>query len=599
MTKKSQQKKKDKYPDYQENNVVNNILFFSLLILVVLLSVSKLSNEDDFFWHFATGRYIIESGTVPSADVFGHTTQGAGWIPFEWGWDVITYLIFSSLGYLGLVIFCSLIAVSIISLFYYLLKKLKVSDTVSIFFLLVFLFGVFERFVPRPQIISYLFFTLLIFIFISYRYINRSNYKILFLLPLIFLIWTNMHMGIIAGVVLFIIYIIAEFLTYKFPKKFSSREITPMNKAELVRLVLIFIACLLVMFLNPHGLNTYIYAYKHLQMKMLENVNEWNSPFFERFVGRFYFNVYLFFLISIIPVLYYSVKKKDIFAAILSVSFGLNSLRALRYTVDFIILTLVFSAVSVNFILQNLRNRRIKEFLTLRPELKLLLILIIIFLAANIPGNKLYYSYLKYTRFSGVGLDSNYYPVKMFNFIRENNISEIGEKPFNTFECGGYYIWEFPGKKNFIDSRNLNDSIMNDYQQIYSRLPGFEKKIESIGFDYAICVIPDMPADPQLMKITMLNYFFNSPDKWKLIWWNDRGALFVKNENKFSDLISKYEYKTVNPYNIIFNRNLIDKKLTENKQGIIQEINMKKAEEYGSIFLTVLFKNHGNKLTLE
>jgi len=81
----------------------------------------------------------------------------------------------------------------------------------------------------------------------------------------------------------------------------------------------------------------------------------------------------------------------------------------------------------------------------------------------NIPDNKLYHSYLEYARVAGIGIDSNYYPAKMFSFIRDNNIQEIGERPFNTFECGGYFLWNFPGKKNFFDSRDLNDFIMNEY----------------------------------------------------------------------------------------------------------------------------------------
>jgi hypothetical protein len=65
-----------------------------------------------------------------------------------------------------------------------------------------------------------------------------------------------------------------------------------------------------------------------------------------------------------------------------------------------------------------------------------------------------------YARFAGIGLDSNYYPVAMFNFIKDNNIQDIGERPFNTFECGGFFLWNFPGKKDFFDSRDLNDSIL-------------------------------------------------------------------------------------------------------------------------------------------
>ncbi|MFO1418384.1 MAG: hypothetical protein U1E83_06905 [Methylotetracoccus sp.] len=44
----------------------------------------RLSYDGDVFWHIATGRWILEHGTVPARDVFSYTVAGAPWTAHEW-----------------------------------------------------------------------------------------------------------------------------------------------------------------------------------------------------------------------------------------------------------------------------------------------------------------------------------------------------------------------------------------------------------------------------------------------------------------------------------------------------------------------------------
>ena len=80
---------------YKENPVINYTLLGIFLIFLAFFSTFKITGDDDVFWHLATGRLILNTGHVPSVDVFGYMTQGQEWMPFEWGWDVITYFIYS------------------------------------------------------------------------------------------------------------------------------------------------------------------------------------------------------------------------------------------------------------------------------------------------------------------------------------------------------------------------------------------------------------------------------------------------------------------------------------------------------------------------
>src|SRR5690349_18060073 len=93
------------------------------VVFIALLTTFKISGDDDVFWHLATGKYVVETGHVPSTDVFGYVTEGQEWMPFEWGWDLLTYFIYNIAGYNGISILRTIIIIISFSLFFVILRK--------------------------------------------------------------------------------------------------------------------------------------------------------------------------------------------------------------------------------------------------------------------------------------------------------------------------------------------------------------------------------------------------------------------------------------------------------------------------------------------
>ena len=79
-------------------------------------------------------------------------------------------------------------------------------------------------------------------------------------------------MGIIAGMSLMGLYVASEVIMFLYPGRFSNKELPALSKPDLVRLLLILLASILVMLVNPNFYQTYIYAYEHTKIKMLETV---------------------------------------------------------------------------------------------------------------------------------------------------------------------------------------------------------------------------------------------------------------------------------------------------------------------------------------
>lgn len=579
---------------YKANPAFDYVLLAAFSLFIIFFTTFKISGDDDVFWHLATGKYVVETGHVPSTDVFGYVTQGQEWMPFEWGWDVVTYNIYKAFGYTGISVFRTTIFLLIFFIYYLILRKFRVSTTLSVFMFLIIAFGIIDRLTPRPHIISLLFFVLLLYLIISFRYFNRKNIYLYFI-PVIFLLWSNMHMGILAGMFLFGIYVISEVITYFKPASFSSKEVSALDKKQITLLVIIFIVSLLVMLINPNGFATYIYAYSHTKMKLLETINEWRSPFDSMYSGGFVGNIYKTFLFLGVFVLYYAVKKKDLFFALVYIGFMVYSVRAVRFTVDYIIIIAIFLIVAINFIVINLRNKNLASFINDKPALKVVISLLLVFLTFNIPNDKLYLEMLQYYRVSGFGINSDFIPTQMFDFMKENKITEIGEKPFNHFGTGGYLVWSFPNAKNFIDSRNLNDNIFNEYNSIISKRPGFEKKLNDYNIDYVIYLAPDLVRGPQEMQQTIISYLSQKSDEWKLVFWDDKSFLFVRNIPKFKEVIDKYDYKFLTPYNIVYQPQNVEKGFKTNLEEFKKEVNRQKTLEPKGVFINSVLNKYQSK----
>jgi hypothetical protein len=300
-------------------------------------------------------------------------------------------------------------------------------------------------------------------------------------------------------------------------------------------------------------------------------------------------------LIAGIFILYYSFKKKDLFASLLFIGFAVYSVRAMRFTVDYVLILFVFLAISLNFVIESVKNENLRDIIFRKPLVKIALSIFFLFLTLSVSSNDLYLKYLKYYRVTGFGINSDFIPTQMFDFMKETKVTELSDKIFNHFGTGGFFVWNFPEKKNFIDSRNLNDDIFFKYNQIIAKQPGFEQKLNEYGIEYSIYLAPDLVRAPQEMEQTIISYFSKNKD-WKLIFWDDKSFLFVKNIPKFSELINKYEYKYVTPYNVIYQKTILDKGVNTDKEIVKKEINRKFAEDPNGIIINSAIKLIGNKL---
>ena len=72
--------------------LIEGVLLSGLLALV-LISVGRPIWNIDLFWHMAAGEYIVTTGTLPTTDIFSAITPERSWVTFQWGYEVLVYLV--------------------------------------------------------------------------------------------------------------------------------------------------------------------------------------------------------------------------------------------------------------------------------------------------------------------------------------------------------------------------------------------------------------------------------------------------------------------------------------------------------------------------
>ena len=84
--------------------IATKLLLVILLLVLPLAfaSVGRVFHDGDTSWHLAVGRWIVEHGRIPDADVFSYSAAGTPWVAMEWLSDLIFVAAYSIAGYAGL-----------------------------------------------------------------------------------------------------------------------------------------------------------------------------------------------------------------------------------------------------------------------------------------------------------------------------------------------------------------------------------------------------------------------------------------------------------------------------------------------------------------
>ena len=234
--------------------------------LTVFLASLYRPIDPDLGWHLKYGEYFFKHFRILRENIFSTEMAGFMWPNISWGADLFYFGSYRLGGFLGL----TLLGAIVVTLTFYFFAKafnLDFWEKAVIFPLILFFMNPVNSNSFRGQSLSLLLFGILVYLFTRYE---EKKGKTLYFVPLVFLIWANIHGLFVLGLGVFVIWEIF-YLLLRYSDNKSWHVLIPQIKILGIVTFLSFGATLI----HPFGFEIYQDAFSHFNDPLLKRIAEY------------------------------------------------------------------------------------------------------------------------------------------------------------------------------------------------------------------------------------------------------------------------------------------------------------------------------------
>jgi len=502
-------------PFTEIGKIIAGVLFFLFIFMFFYLPIEI----GDIGWHLSTGKWIVEEGAFPKEDIFSFTDIAAPRIESQWLGSSLYYAVYKMGGVQGLKVFRAGIFLLIVLIFFCFAYR-KIPFPILLFLCLLLSFALYTRCLLRPLSFNFIFIQIFLICLFSYEF--RHDRRSLYVLPLLGIIWSNMHLGsFVYAVLIVLMFLFSNCVLYG---KAIIKKQTNEQKSSLIKirdLTVLTVVYLCSFFINPYGLEGAMQPIKVFLIPLLSGFQSFNS-FNEEFQPPVYILsakalwFYVLLVLGIVGLL--SSKKKSILLYLLFFISLFLFLRAARGSVFFAIMSLYVIALCAQDLSALTRWKTLKYS-------KLINVLVGIFIigAMGFYSNKFYKDKvfvngkILNTR-NLVYVPGN--PISAIEFMKENNLSG---RIFNSDRWGGQILWSaYPQLKPFVDGRQVDAEIFQLYLAILGNPELYWPQAqEKYQFNMALLNAAHASSLDTIEYLQKLS-------SWQLVYIDGTSILFVK-----------------------------------------------------------------------
>ncbi len=493
------------------------ILGFLCLLYIYLLATPINLTTADLGRHIKNGEVILSGNfEVLYKNIYSYTYPDFPFVNHHFGSGVLFYLIYRISGFTGLHLFYILISLLTFLIFFDLARKYANFYKASLVSLLVIPVIAYRNEV-RPEALSYLFAGIYFWI-LSLWNTGKLPARWLFALPVLELLWVNLHVYFFLGFLILGAFGMENFIKWLTVKK---KE----NLSHFKYLTVIGLLSFLTSLINPNFINGLIYPvkiYGNYGYRVLEN----QSIFFLQKIitvpAILYFEIALLvLLLSWFYAIWRSYKSKTILnlkSFILSLIVSWLAITQVRNFTLFGFFAL--SIMSINF--KDLKLSYSK--FALLPVMTILLLIMLVI-------NPRYWEGLNF----GIGLSEG--GEDSARFFKQNNLKG---PIFNNYDIGSYLIFElYPRELVFVDNRpeaypaNFFDEQYIPIQEDETKWKQAEEKYH---FNSIYFMRNDLTPWAQKFLISRIK-----DETWAPIYVDSYSIIFLKRIDQNMESIKKYE----------------------------------------------------------
>lgn len=459
---------------------------YYLLLLIGIFRLFFPPIDPDFGWHYKYGEYFMQHLALLKDNIFSYNLVDYKWFNSYWLAEVILYVSHHFLGdvFAGIV-FSTIFA---FTLLFFIKTKSTRFATVAITYLIAVTVCANVFITVRPM-----FFSTLFWIALAEILVYAPKYKRY--LPLIFLLWANMHAEFLIGLFVFGIYSI-DFTVQMWRRK---------NYKAIIENTIIFGGSLFVTLVNPYGINLWTTLLKELSQPFKADVGEWKplSISFESLPS--------FVLLTILlpATVMYAKAKKSFWYGVIGIFFALFSFKS-TYMIRLLV---IFSIPTLIWLLDFLTKDRLDKFKLLRMWVMPIMygiaaVYLVTFIKNVADANNM----AKWSR-------AWQYPYDAVQILQT-------QKPtgnlFNIYWWGGYLIWQLPTYKTFVDGRmtswrDTNGYIINTYHVIHDAPDKNSALVDYYFQKNNIRYVLDMPDSPLVTYLMLHGWIVDYKNEYSIL----------------------------------------------------------------------------------
>lgn len=515
-----------------------SILLLLFLTASFLLKTDR-SFDQDFGRHLLIGKIILETGEVPLTNLFSYTYPDFPFINSHWLFEVLIYLGQQAIG-LQVLLFLK-VTVLLLAV-WFVLKTIPKNQYLILPVSFIFLHLVRERTDFRPEILSFLFTGLTIYILHRFE---KEKSRLIFFLPIVQLLWVNSHIYFVVGIFIQLIYLFHFTILKNFKQ---SRWILAVTLSSIA-----------LSLINPSGikgaLNPFLYntnygytIAENQNMFLLESIN-FTDPNF------------LFVKVAVI------IALLSVFTSLLRGRFSFKNLGLIGLGAGLALLNIrsfpYLFLISLPGVLENFGGTKI----TLAHKILITVSFFLLIFESLLYLNGDYYKYKDKEVSAGFKLEES--GQKAMDFVLSSNLPQ---PIFNNFDIGSYITYRgYPKYRIFVDGRP-GEYPKEFFQDVYIPAQEDPEKFKQSSEKYNFQTIIFSHTDQTPWAKNFFKFISSAPD-WKTVYLDDFMVILVKSEVASDMQLNVLDLDKISP----------------------EEFNFKDSVSYSKISLFLLNTNHINR----
>ena len=485
-----------------------NVAAQLLAVSSAIYFFSFVTADPDLWGHIKFGEDLWKAKALAHTDTYSFTAYGQPWINHEWLAELIFYATYRHLGDAGLLFGKLGIGLFIVAVLCKICTFRKQLPIVFAVIMVLAISVISPGFMIRPQVFSFLFFSLFLYVLHQY-FAERKN--LLFLLPCLMALWVNLHAGFLIGWTLLGTVVAWKTLAhFIFGKK--AKHLGP--------LWLWFLVTSVAMLLNPYGYKLMTFLYNTLAVP--RQISEWEPV---ALLDMSYLNLKLLALLFL-ATMWVEPKQKQGWEIAGTAMTLIASLLHQRHMPFFGIMIAPYLVFRLSTLISEIQTRFPKLALT-KVSQNLLAIFLGIIVA--------YQAYNGVHRYAMANcriiVDPQTYPVAAVGFLKANQIKGNLLLPF---DWGEYAIWHlYPNCMVSIDGRFRTvyaESVIQDHFVVDDDRARWRELIGKYPSD--ILLMPQVPFFQTLIQ---------KSSSWIYVYSDPIGIVFLRNSEKNTEAIERFK----------------------------------------------------------